>query len=80
MLLESTTLGVRSEVIKRYSILREIRDAQLPYGEVKIKVGILNGKEINVSPEFESCRKLAQKTGKPLKEIYNDALRFFSRK
>jgi pyridinium-3,5-bisthiocarboxylic acid mononucleotide nickel chelatase len=80
MLLESTTLGVRSEVVKRYSILREIRDAQLPYGEVKIKVGIFNGKEINVSPEFESCRKLAQKTGKPLKEIYNDALRFFSRK
>jgi len=25
---------------------------------------------VNISPEFESCEKLAKKTGLPVKEIY----------
>lgn len=80
MLLESTTLGVRREKIKRYSAERKLKTIRLPYGEVRLKVGTLRGKKINVSPEFESCKKLAEKTGKPLKEIYRDAILFFSRR
>jgi pyridinium-3,5-bisthiocarboxylic acid mononucleotide nickel chelatase len=80
ILMESTTLGVRSEHVKRFSIIRKVKTARLSYGEVKVKVGILKDREINISPEFESCKKLAQKTGKPLKEIYHDAVLFFSRR
>ncbi len=80
ILMESTTLGVRSEHIKRFSIIRKVKTARLSYGEVKVKVGILGDREINISPEFESCKKLAQKTGRPLKEIYHDAVVFFSRR
>jgi len=78
--LESSTLGVRREEVRRYSISREIKTARLPYGDVKVKVGTLGGKQINISPEFESCRKIAQETDRPLKEIYYDAVRFFSRR
>jgi len=80
ILLESTTLGIRREEVKRYSISREIKIAKLPYGEVKVKIGTHKGKEIIISPEFESCAKLAKKIGKPLKEIYQDAILFFSRR
>ncbi|MFZ3105882.1 MAG: nickel insertion protein, partial [Candidatus Hydromicrobium sp.] len=80
ILLESTTLGIRREEVKRYSISREIKIVKLPYGEVKVKIGTHKGKEINISPEFESCAKLAKKIGKPLKEIYQDAILFFSRR
>jgi len=80
LLLESTTLGIRREEIKRYSINRKIETVKLPYGEVKVKIGTHKGKEITISPEFESCAKLAKKTGKPLKEIYQDAILFFSRR
>ncbi|MDD5622700.1 MAG: nickel pincer cofactor biosynthesis protein LarC [Actinomycetota bacterium] len=77
---ESTTLGIRREEVKRYSIDREIKTIKLPYGEVRIKTGIYRGKKVNISPEFESCSKLAEKTGKPLKEIYQDVILFFSRR
>jgi hypothetical protein len=80
ILLESTTLGIRRKEVKRFSIDRKIVTVKLPYGEVKIKIGTYKGKEINISPEFESCSKLAKKTGKPLKEIFQDAILFFSRK
>lgn len=80
VMLESTTLGIRREKIKRYSVDRKLKTVMLPYGEVKVKTGILKGKEINISPEFESCKKLAEATGRTLKEIYQDALLFFSKK
>jgi len=77
---ESSTLGIRREEIKRYSVDREIKKVKLPYGEVRVKTGIYKGKKVNISPEFESCSKLAKKTGRPLKEIYQDAILFFSRR
>ncbi len=80
ILLESTTLGVRREKIERYAADRKLKTVRLPYGEVRIKVGLLNGKMVNISPEFESCRKLAEVTGKTLKEIYQDAILFFSKR
>jgi len=77
---ETSTFGVRVEEIKRFAVKRELRKVKLPYGEVKVKAAILKGKEITISPEYESCVSLAKKTGKPLKEIYRDAVFFFSSK
>ena len=78
--LESMTLGIRRKEVKRYSIKRKTKTADLSYGKVKVKIGIHKGEEVTVSPEFESCSKLAKKTGKPLKEIYQDAILFFSKR
>ncbi|MCL4377441.1 MAG: nickel pincer cofactor biosynthesis protein LarC [Actinobacteria bacterium] len=75
---ESTTFGIRVEEIKRLSLSREIKLIKLPYGEVKIKIGKFNDREITISPEFESCAELARKTGKPIKDIYRDAVFFRS--
>lgn len=77
---ETSTIGIRREKIDRYCLERKIEKIKLPYGEVEIKTAIIDGKEINSSPEYESCRVLAKKTGKPLKEVYRDALLFFSRR
>jgi len=80
VLMESTTLGIRRQEVIRYSAGREIKTVGLPYGEVRVKIGIHAGKEVTVSPEFESCQKLAEKTGMPLKKIYQDAVLFFSKR
>ncbi len=77
---ETTTLGIRREIVERYTAARKIKKVKLPYGEVKVKIGIYHGKEVTVSPEFESCRKLAQKLDKPLKEVYQDAIFLLSSK
>jgi uncharacterized protein (TIGR00299 family) protein len=80
VLIESTTLGIRREEVKRYSIDRKIKTADLPYGKVRVKIGTYKGEEVTISPEFESCSKLAKKTGRPLRKIYQDAILFFSRR
>ena len=71
---ETSTLGIRRQAIQRYSLNREIVILKLPYGEIKVKVAYKDDKVITYSPEYESCKILAQKTGKPIKDIYNDAL------
>jgi len=71
---ETTTLGVRVKEVRRRKLDREINQVSTEYGNVKIKVGYLDGSAVNYSPEFESCRKLSEKTGKPLKEIFIAAL------
>ena len=75
---ETSTLGIRKQDIQRYLLKREFDTVKLPYGEVKIKIGYKEGKAVTLSPEYESCRLLAKKTGKPIKEIYRDASCFFS--
>ena len=71
---ETTTLGVRVKEVRRRKLDREINQVSTEYGNVKVKVGYLDGSPVNYSPEFESCRKLSEKTGKPLKEIFIAAL------
>lgn len=77
---ETSTIGIRREEIGRYCLERKIEKVKLPYGEVEIKTASIDGKEINSSPEYESCRALAKKTGKPLKEVYRDGVLFFSKR
>jgi len=74
---ETSTLGIRMQQIERIILEREVKTVKLPYGEVKLKVGILKGKEITFSPEFESCAAVARKLKKPLKEVYQDAVFFY---
>lgn len=69
---ETSTLGIRRETVNRYCLDREKQLLKLPYGEIEIKIAKLDGEIINSSPEYESCKKLAKKTGKPLKDIYRD--------
>ncbi len=77
---ETNTLGIRFQQIKRAILKRESKIISLPYGNVKVKIGYLGNKVITISPEYESCRILAQKTNKPIKTIYNDLMFFFSKK
>jgi uncharacterized protein (DUF111 family) len=50
------------------------------YENISIVTNWIARTSIDSSPEYESCRVLAKKTGKPLKEIYRDAIPFFSRR
>jgi uncharacterized protein (TIGR00299 family) protein len=77
---ETSTLGIRREVVNRYCLEREKQILKLPYGEIEIKIARYKGDIINSSPEYESCRKLAKKTGKPLKDIYRDTILFLSKR
>jgi len=71
---ESTTLGVRVTYPERYEADRRIVDVQTPLGAARAKVAYYAGDTVNVSPEYETCRRLASESGVPLKEVYSIVL------
>ncbi len=75
MLRETSALGVRRSTSERRKLQREFTMVKTAYGEVSVKLGKLNGKVVQAAPEFESCRAAAEKTGAPLKLVYEAAQR-----
>jgi uncharacterized protein (TIGR00299 family) protein len=75
MLLETSAFGVRRYTAERRKLKREFITVTTPHGKVTVKVGKLDGRIIQSSPEYESCRKLAEETKVPLKQIYAAAAR-----
>jgi uncharacterized protein (TIGR00299 family) protein len=73
LLRETTALGVRRSLCERRKLRREIVKVETPYGPVEVKIGRLDGRAVQVSPEFESCRRVAEMTQVPIKEIYQAA-------
>ena len=74
ILRETTAFGMRRTSASRRKLRREFVTVTTPHGEVTIKVGRLNGEVVQVAPEFECCRKLAEAAGVPLREVYRAAL------
>ncbi len=68
---QTTTLGIRSSGFRRHLLERRIEQVNLAYGQAQIKLGIRDGNIITAQPEHQSCARLAKKTGKPLKAVYD---------
>lgn len=75
---ETTTLGVRINCVERKKLTRKYQKINTELGEITIKIGMSQGQIMNVAPEYEDCKRIAQETGLPLKEIYQIALKEFS--
>ena len=71
---ESTTLGVRITEAERETLERRIVTVETPWGTVGLKLGMREGAVVNRAPEFEDCRRLAEESGVPLKEVFRHAL------
>jgi uncharacterized protein (TIGR00299 family) protein len=74
---ETTTLGVRRYQVHRRKLRREKREVPTPWGNVAGVVAWLDAKSARFSPEYESCRQLAEAHNVPLKEVYEAAQRGF---
>jgi len=75
VLRETTTLGVRLHDMRRKILLREELQVATKYGDVKVKIAKAGSRITNISPEYESCRILAEAIGVPLKEVYQEVWR-----
>ena len=73
ILRETTTLGVRVRRADRYVAQRESHTIDTPAGRVSVKVKLLDGAAVSAAPEPDDCRRLAQQTGRPFQEIYQQA-------
>ncbi|AHY48000.1 TIGR00299: TIGR00299 family protein [Rubrobacter radiotolerans] len=72
------TLGVRHHPVGRTIARRRIETVSLPYGECRVKVGSLDGRDFVVAPEYEDAVRLARKSGLALISVYNDVRRAFA--
>lgn len=71
---ETTTLGIREEIITRYSLDRKFKTVDTPYGKISCKIAQKGDKILNISAEYEDCKKAAQKYSVPLKKVQQTAL------
>jgi pyridinium-3,5-bisthiocarboxylic acid mononucleotide nickel chelatase len=70
ILSETTSFGLRYYPVDRTMLSREVRAVETPYGQIPVKYGWLDGECLQVSPEYEVCRKIATREGVALKEVY----------
>ena len=70
---ETSTFGVRPWPVHRRVLDRETRKVETALGAVVVKVGSLDGAIVSIAPEFESCRKIADRTGVALRDVYDAA-------
>ena len=73
LLQETTSFGVRFYRVGRTTLEREMKTVKTSWGPVKIKVGRLHGKILQVSPEYEDCKKIASKKKILVKQVYEEA-------
>lgn len=71
---ETTTLGIRVQEIKREFLERKFVKVNTKFGEIDVKIGMLNGKQVNAMPEFEQLKKISSEQGIPLKELKEEVL------
>lgn len=69
LLSETTSLGVRVREVERLCLPREFVEVETPYGVVKVKVAKLGSEIVNISPEYEDCKRVALERKVPLKEV-----------
>ncbi|WP_233581579.1 nickel pincer cofactor biosynthesis protein LarC [Acidipila sp. EB88] len=79
LLRETSTLGVRMREDRRSCLERKHVSVETPYGPVRIKVGSLGERELNVAPEFEDCRAAALQHRVALKQVQQAALAAYLR-
>jgi len=74
---ESSTLGVRVRHERRYVLPRHHEAVITPWGEVRIKIGGLNGAVSQYAPEYEDCRRIAAEHHVALKDVMQEAIRLY---
>jgi uncharacterized protein (TIGR00299 family) protein len=73
LLSETTTLGLRWHEEERERADREILTLETRHGKIRFKLAQWEGRVVNLSPEYEDCKRLASKKRIPLKDIFEEA-------
>ena len=69
----SSTIGLRRQVMQRTVLDRAMAKVATVYGSVRVKVASRQGEVIGATPEFEDCRKLAARAGVPVRQVVAEA-------
>jgi pyridinium-3,5-bisthiocarboxylic acid mononucleotide nickel chelatase len=73
LLLETSTFGVRVQPLNRYEAGRSMISVSTIYGEIPVKLKIVDGETISAAPEYDVCSRLALQHKVPLMVVFNAA-------
>lgn len=73
LLRETPTFGVRRTLMERSKLDRTETRVSTRYGEIRLKIGTLDGETLKASPEYEDCRAAAEKHGVALSRVADAA-------
>lgn len=79
VLAETTSLGVRMQEVRRRVLARQRETVSLPGGLVRIKVATVGRGRTKAAPEYQDCQRIAEQTGRPVREVMEDALLAYRR-
>jgi uncharacterized protein (TIGR00299 family) protein len=75
---ETGTLGIRGYDVSRHKLKRQATTVETALGPVQGKLGWLEGRPAQFSPEYEDCVRVATARGVPLREVYQAAQAAFA--
>ncbi len=70
---ETTALGIRRYQVSRHKLNRKPAEVLTTFGPVKGKLGWLDGRPPQFSPEYDDCARVALEQNVPLREVYKAA-------
>lgn len=79
VLRETTTIGLRRQVMERVVLPRRLEEVETPWGPVRVKVVQVPGADERISPEHEDCAAIARREKLPLQDVV-DAVRELARR
>ena len=79
VLQETTALGVRIQELDRQVLPRRFVTVKVTGGSVRMKVGTVGAGWEKAAPEYVDCQKMAVRTGRPLKDVMDEARVAYSR-
>lgn len=74
LLRETSALGVRTRLERRYELERRMAEVETPFGPIAVKVARLPDGQERAAPEFESVRAAAERAGRPLRDVSEAAI------
>ena len=70
---ETTALGVRVQEVSRHILPRRFASVKIRGGTVRIKVASVDPMSTKATPEYLDCKRIAERTGRPVKAVLEEA-------
>lgn len=79
ILAETTSLGVRLQEVRRRVLARQMETVPLRGGTVRIKVATVGRGRTKAAPEYQDCKRIAERSGRPVRDVMEEAMLAYRR-
>lgn len=71
---ETTALGIRVQEVARHILSRRFTSVNIRGGAVRIKIAAVDKTSTKAAPEYLDCKRIAERTGRPVKAVLEEAM------